>query len=371
MKSQRATLVCMATCTLVVVGSILSGLQSRAEIDRRTRMLSAGLEASQSRLEREVAELRRRGYENPTATVNVERVARELEGFGQQVAQLHPETQWAHSLDLARQSVALLLVGYGLYDKDTGRSWRLVSIDDGDPRHPDGQAEPSDDRAAREAYYTTGTGFVIAGNQIVTNRHVAQPWWRDHSGEAAIERGFEPRYTALRAYFPGESQPVELQVPAVSPEADIAILTTATPLKRTPLKLAPLGRDLHAGERIVIISYPAGFDALLAKADEAVAQDLRARFGDHEPALARALARENLVTPLVAVGHVGDVLPGRLVYDAVTGPGSSGGPVLNAAGEVVAVNYGGMDEFPGVRFGVPVRFVHRLLETDPDSVVRP
>jgi len=370
-KSQRATLFCIAACGLVVMGAILSGLQSRAEIDRRARILSVRLEASQARHERGLAELRRfEEHEHATDELKVERVARELDAFGEQVAQLRRETQSAQSVDVARQSVALLLVGYGLYHKDTGRSWRLV--DDIDSRHPDGEArQADDDSAAREAYYTTGTGFVIGGNQIVTNRHVAQPWWGDYSGEAAIERGFEPRYTALKAYFPGESQALDLEVTAVSPEADVAILTTATPLNRPPLKLASSARRLRAGERIVVISYPAGFAALLARADEAVAEDLRVRFGDHEPALARALARENLVRPLAAVGHVGDVLPGRLVYDAVTGPGSSGGPVLNAAGQVVAVNYGGMDDFAGVRFGVPVGFVHRLLEMDPDPLVRP
>lgn len=79
------------------------------------------------------------------------------------------------------------------------------------------------------------------------------------------------------------------------------------------------------------------------------------------PALADELARQRLISPLVTLGHVGDVLPATIVYDAASTFGSSGGPLLNAAGDVIGVNYAGMTQFAGARFGVPIRFVHRLL----------
>ncbi|MBI3491106.1 MAG: serine protease [Acidobacteria bacterium] len=112
---------------------------------------------------------------------------------------------------------------------------------------------------------------------------------------------------------------------------------------------------------MIVVGYPTGVDVLLAKADVALAQQLVETTGENLPALADELARRRLISPLVTLGHVGDVQPTNIVYDAATTFGSSGGPVLNAGGDVIGVNYAGMTEFAGARFGVPIRFVHRLL----------
>lgn len=360
----------VVACGLAVLGLTLAGLglfHLAGALDRHVATLSAQIAVSQSSLERQRARLRELERERARTELRFGALVRQLQAAQQRLAQLeHEAPDLGRSLDAARRSVAFLLIGYGFYEKGTGRPWRLVSIDDGAAPHPDGQEEQAEDNAVLGASYTTATGFLIAGNRIVTNRHVAEPWWEDDSAEAAIGRGFEPRYTALHAYFPGAPGPVDLRLVSVSPETDVAILEATAPVERPPLKLAPSGRRVTAGDRVIVISYPTGFEALLAKADEAVARDVRDRFGDKEPALARALADKNLIRPLVAVGHVADGLPGRIVYDAATTYGSSGGPVLNAAGEVIAVNYGGMENFAGVRFGVPVRFVQRLLNTRPD-----
>jgi S1-C subfamily serine protease len=58
---------------------------------------------------------------------------------------------------------------------------------------------------------------------------------------------------------------------------------------------------------------------------------------------------------------VGDVRGNTITYDAASTHGSSGGPVLNARGEVIALNHAALGDFTGARFGVPVAAVHRLL----------
>jgi S1-C subfamily serine protease len=50
-----------------------------------------------------------------------------------------------------------------------------------------------------------------------------------------------------------------------------------------------------------------------------------------------------------------------VVYDAATTHGGSGGPVLNAQGEVVAVNAAIVPEFGGANQGVPVSELRKLL----------
>lgn len=70
--------------------------------------------------------------------------------------------------------------------------------------------------------------------------------------------------------------------------------------------------------------------------------------------LSQALARHKLIRPISTQGHLGDVLKDRLVYDAQTTHGGSGGPILNSRGEVIGINFAILEGFSGSNFGVPV-----------------
>ena len=65
--------------------------------------------------------------------------------------------------------------------------------------------------------------------------------------------------------------------------------------------------------------------------------------------------------PLPTRGHISDLVAGKLLFDAPTAVGGSGGPLFNLAGRVVAVNYGILKSFRGANFGVPVLHAHALL----------
>jgi S1-C subfamily serine protease len=61
------------------------------------------------------------------------------------------------------------------------------------------------------------------------------------------------------------------------------------------------------------------------------------------------------VSPQSTQGHIGDITSGRLVYDAQTGEGGSGGPVFGANGKVIGVNQAILPGTPS-NFGVPIRY---------------
>jgi S1-C subfamily serine protease len=74
------------------------------------------------------------------------------------------------------------------------------------------------------------------------------------------------------------------------------------------------------------------------------------------------LAQRKLIRPLTTQGHIGDVLADKIVYDAQTASGGSGGPLFNAQGKVIGVNYAVVRGFGGSNFGIPIRFAEPLLK---------
>ncbi len=78
--------------------------------------------------------------------------------------------------------------------------------------------------------------------------------------------------------------------------------------------------------------------------------------------VAERLAEVGMIAPLASRGIVGQVAPEAVVYDAETTHGGSGGPVLDSAGRVIAVNSAILPEFGGSNLGIPVTRLRELLE---------
>jgi S1-C subfamily serine protease len=64
---------------------------------------------------------------------------------------------------------------------------------------------------------------------------------------------------------------------------------------------------------------------------------------------------------LITQGHIGDVLSDKIVFDAQTTSGGSGGPLINQQGKVVGVTFAVLKGFGGSNFGIPIRFSQPLL----------
>ncbi|HET7038313.1 MAG TPA: trypsin-like peptidase domain-containing protein, partial [Gemmatimonadales bacterium] len=77
-----------------------------------------------------------------------------------------------------------------------------------------------------------------------------------------------------------------------------------------------------------------------------------------------ALDHSRTVRPSMSAGIFSKVTPDRIQFDGFTVGGSSGSPIFNAEGEVVAVHAAGLAEAAGLGFTVPVRHVLRLLPED-------
>jgi S1-C subfamily serine protease len=74
------------------------------------------------------------------------------------------------------------------------------------------------------------------------------------------------------------------------------------------------------------------------------------------------LALQHFVRPTTTQGHIGDVLKDKIVYDAATTSGGSGGPLFNRNGKVIGVNFAILNDFGGSNLAVPVRYADELVK---------
>lgn len=205
----------------------------------------------------------------------------------------------------------------------------------------------------------SATGFVVGDGLIATNRHVVEPWWEDADDQAAIAAGAAPRLEKLLAFFPDLADPIELTDPQLSPVVDLAVVRFQTPRDRVfrPVSLAPASAT--PGDPVVVVGYPLGVTVMLAKSPRKIYQ--RLAFSTDTIDVARELAARKLIRPSATYGHLGDVVDERLIYDAPTAQGGSGGPVFNSNGEVIAVNTAYIDGFAGGTLGISVDLLRPLI----------
>ncbi|MFQ5937648.1 MAG: serine protease, partial [Acidiferrobacterales bacterium] len=267
-------------------------------------------------------------------------------------------------ISTAAQSIVFLQGAYGLIEATSGKPLRYAGLGpDGNPLR----------NAAGEAFITTegngpiienlftGTAFVASdGGLLLTNRHVAMPWEIDEAARAIFKQGFRPVLRRFIGYLPGIREPFEVKLVAASDEADVAVLRCSAVTGRIrPLNLSSV--PAQPGDEVIVIGYPTGVRALLARSDTAFVEKLKTEPDMDFWTVAQRLSSKGRISPLATRGIVGQISAAAVVYDAETTSGGSGGPVLNVNAEVIAINSGMMPEFSGSNLGVPAQQAQMLL----------
>jgi S1-C subfamily serine protease len=207
----------------------------------------------------------------------------------------------------------------------------------------------------------SGTGFVVANGLVATNRHVAEPWYEDPESDDLIDRGSAPELEKLVAYFPGSPTPVVVTPIVLSATTDLAVLRLeSNPNDKAPDPLPLATSAPPPGDLVTVIGYPMGIAGMVAKSPSAVYERLAYRHDDM--GAANELAALSLIRPSATVGHLGDVVADKLIYDAPTAHGGSGGPVFNSGGEVIGINAAYIDGFSGGTLGVSVQALTPLID---------
>jgi DNA-binding response OmpR family regulator len=297
----------------------------------------------------------------------VSALRKQLEETTNRLKRIETESQTAEQVIRAyAPSVCLLHVSVVFLEHTSRRPLRYEGITaNGEPlKDSDGNPVYTlDGRAPEVRADFFGTGFMVGDGTILTNHHVVQPWWKNEELGSVLGQGLDPGIGEMMAYFPDSTTGVNVSIAQILEEADLAVVKgDLSALKRPTLKTDARKEAAVSGEPVISLGYATGINAMLARAgEEAVAEIAKATGGDPDKVVDE-LVRRKLIRPLVTQGHIGDVLADKIVYDAQTTSGSSGGPLINKDGQVIGVTFAVVKGFGGSNFGVPIRYAQPLLK---------
>lgn len=341
-------------------------LEQRVDSERRR------VDADRKTLEQRIEDYRSREEDLRTrlsgaAAGEVQTIRDELGSTRQRIASL--ETERAAGEQIIKQyggGVCLIQGAYAFYDAG-GRPLRYKDGVDGHaPAEGTSVLTPEGEGAVHTIEYY-GTGFLVkAGGLVLTNRHVAEPWWNDGTAASLQGQGYQPRLLYLRAFFPRHRDPFELELSRSSRRYDLSLLRASLGTVKVPV--LPLERESKRnvpGQPVVVVGYPTGLEAILAKAETGVVRRILESHGTDSERVTLALSRQGLIRPSTTQGHIGDITRTDIVFDAPSAQGGSGGPVFNKFGQVIAVEYAVLQKFGGNSFGVPIAYARELLAESP------
>lgn len=353
-----------------VIAQLESGVHQQEQLLAETRKIRRDLEGTDAalqkeRLQNQSDELRQKITRGDAG--DVASLKKQLEQTNAQLKRVVSESDAAEGvIRLYAPSVCLLHISVAFNDKNSGRRLRYGGINpDGKPLK-DSEGNPVFSLEGRTPEVRAdffGTGFLVGEGKILTNHHVAQPWWKNDELSMVLQDGLEPAIAEMTAYFPDAPSGIALGISQISTDADLALLQgDLSNLKRPILKIDSRKEAAISGASLISLGYPTGISAILARADEDTEDDIVKVTGGDPAKITDELLRRKLIRPIVTQGHIGDVLADKIVYDAQTTSGGSGGPLINSEGGVIGVTFAVVNGFGGSNFGVAIRYAAPLLK---------
>ena len=126
------------------------------------------------------------------------------------------------------QSVCLLHVSVGFNQKQSGQRLRYAGLNQQGEPLQDSEGNPIltlVGNGPEVKFDIFGTGFLVGpGGRVLTNRHVAEPWWKNDELNELTSQGFQPQISVIRAYFPGDPRAFHAEIQDISQDTDLATM---------------------------------------------------------------------------------------------------------------------------------------------------
>jgi S1-C subfamily serine protease/DNA-binding NarL/FixJ family response regulator len=349
------------------VARLNGGIVQQGELLRRAEQARASLDASEAAETRAALKAQSEGLRQKIADGgDGGALKQQLHETQTRLSRLENEDRVAETIvHTYGSSICLLHVVVEFHDQDSGELIRIS---------PDAAGKTQTDEAGMVSIETGGngpplqfdvfgTGFLVGDGRLLTNHHVAQPWWGSDELKQLIDQGASPFVASYTAYFPGTFQGIAARLGRISSHADLATLKLEAPAPaQTPaLELDDRSTASVAGDPVVLIGYPTGIEGILARAGDDTTEKVTANAHQITQVVSR-LAAQRLIRPTTTQGHIGDVLTDKIVYDAATTSGGSGGPLFNRDGKVIGVNFAVLNNFGGSNLAVPIRYADELVK---------
>jgi S1-C subfamily serine protease/AmiR/NasT family two-component response regulator len=299
---------------------------------------------------------------------NTAQLRNQLSAVQERLDRLETEGRVAQTIIQSYEpSVCLIHVVVGFRDRITGLNLRYAGLSTSGEPVTDDHNNPlvgvtGDGPEVRVDVF--GTGFLVSDKgEVLTNHHVAEPWWDNDDLKEMTQQGVEPVAAEMTVYFPSMDHGIAVTTERISSDADIALLRGDFSRSRIrEIAFADGHGSAVSGRPVVLLGYPTGINAILARTGQDTLQSIATATKGDPKQVMEELARRHLIRPVVTQGHIGDVLPDKIIYDAQTTSGGSGGPLFNSEGKVIGINFAMVRDFGGSNFAIPIAYGESLLK---------
>jgi S1-C subfamily serine protease len=244
------------------------------------------------------------------------------------------------NLTLKIASILTTDVSEDEYESFIGRNWKIASsYDEGEGDYEEGDEETSEAPAGEE--FISSSDTEADTTKVSTDIAVSIPV-KEYVAKENIEV-YVKTVEITVALHDSEEQWLSCEIQKISEDTNIDLGILQLIDQNTPESVANIinldnavedDTSLNPGQKAIMIGYPLGMD--LAKTDSGI--------------------KVQLYDGKISKESDGN----KIQYSITSTHGASGAPVFNECGQLIAVNFSGVDQVQGFNFGIVAKHIHNF-----------
>ena len=207
------------------------------------------------------------------------------------------------------------------------------------------------------------TGFLVDPTHMLTSGFLLAPWLNDPLLDESENPQVVPSIRLIHAYLPQVKHALNVELTSATESGDAVLCKLDEAVKGSAALNWGGESTVENGEPIVMLGYPGGVAMLMARVPDEVRREV-VKFGDTAAdAAAEVLAKLGYIQPLAISSHVSGHVDDRVFFESTDNYGNSGGPLINARGQIVAMSESTHATFPSFNMGISVAQLKSWIAT--------